>query len=163
MSDGENLKKATFGAGCFWHVEEAFCRIPGVVSTSVGYSGGTIEYPTYEQVCSDITGHAEVVEIVYDPSKVSYEELLRVFWEIHDPTTPNRQGLDIGSQYRSVIFYHDPEQESTARAVKEQLQSSKRFGDRKIYTEILPASKFYRAEEYHQKYLQKHGITHCRI
>ena len=138
--------KATFGAGCFWEVEAAFRKIEGVVSTSVGYSGGTSENPTYKDVCTGQTGHAEVVEVEYDPSRVSYEELLEVFWENHDPTSLNRQGLDVSTQYCSAIFFHTPEQEAAARASKERAQG--RF-KKPIVTEIKPASEFYRAEEYH--------------
>ena len=148
-------EKATFGAGCFWGVEAAFRRVEGVVSTAVGYSGGTLENPTYEDVCTGRTGHAEVVEVEYDPSRVSYEELLEVFWENHDPTTLNRQGPDVGTQYRSAIFFHTPEQEDAARASKEKVQS--RFKN-PIVTEITPASRFYRAEEYHQRYFEKHRL-----
>ncbi len=149
-------EKATFGAGCFWGVEAAFRRMDGVVSTAVGYSGGTLENPTYEDVCTGRTGHAEVVEVEYDPFRVSYEELLEVFWENHDPTTPNRQGLDIGTQYRSAIFFHTPEQETAARASKKKAQG--RFKN-PIVTEITPASKFHRAEEYHQRYFEKHRLA----
>jgi peptide-methionine (S)-S-oxide reductase len=156
------MKKAMFGAGCFWGVEETFRKVKGVVETAVGYSGGTMETPTYEDVCTDKTGHAEVVEIVYDPSLVSYEELLDIFWNSHNPTTPNRQGPDIGTQYRSVIFFHGAEQEATARASKERLQQSGKYG-KEIVTEIIPALKFYRAEEYHQRYLEKRGQGSCGI
>ncbi len=149
-------EKATFGAGCFWGVEAAFRRMDGVVSTAVGYSGGTLENPTYEDVRTGRTGHAEVVEAEYDPSRVSYEELLEVFWDNHDPTTPNRQGPDIGTQYRSAIFFHTPEQEAAARASKKKAQG--RFKN-PIVTEITPASEFYRAEEYHQRYFEKHRLA----
>ena len=149
-------EKATFGAGCFWGVETAFRKVEGVVDAAVGYSGGHTENPTYKDVCSSTTGHAEVVEVEYDPSKVSYEELLEVFWENHDPTTPNRQGPDIGSQYRSAIFFHTPEQEAAARASKEKAQSRSR---NPIVTEITPVSEFYRAEEYHQRYFEKHRLA----
>src|SRR5215217_7741214 len=148
--------KATFGAGCFWEVEAAFRKIEGVVSTSVGYSGGTSENPTYKDVCTGQTGHAEVVEVEYDPSRVSYEELLEVFWENHDPTSLNRQGPDVGTQYRSAIFFHTPEQEAAARASKERAQG--RF-KKPIVTEIKPASEFYRAEEYHQRYFEKNRLA----
>ncbi|HEY3131686.1 MAG TPA: peptide-methionine (S)-S-oxide reductase MsrA [Acidobacteriota bacterium] len=156
------MKKATFAAGCFWGVEAAFRQVPGVTSTSVGYTGGSLENPTYEDVCTDRTGHAEAVEVDYDPSRVSYQELLRVFWENHDPTTLNRQGPDVGTQYRSAIFFHDAEQEAAAKASKEQLEQS---GDykRPLVTEILPSPKFYRAEEYHQQYLEKRGLAQCHI
>ena len=156
------LEKATFGAGCFWGVEVAFRQVPGVVSTEVGYLGGTLENPTYKEVCSGNTGHAEVVEVTYDPARVSYEDLLNVFWTIHDPTTLNRQGPDHGTQYRSAIFYHDDRQKQTAAASKERLGASGRF-PRPIVTEITPASAFYRAEEYHQRYLEKHGLASCHI
>ena len=156
------MEKAVFGAGCFWGVEAAFREIKGVKSTEVGYAGGSLANPTYQDVCTDRTGHAEVVQVEYDPARVSYEELLNVFWENHDPTTPNRQGPDIGTQYRSVIFYHTPEQEAAARASKEKLQSSGRY-KRPIVTEIVPASEFYRAEDYHQQYLEKRGLAHCSL
>lgn len=155
------MQKATFGAGCFWGVEAAFREVKGVVSTSVGYMGGTFYNPTYEDVCTDLTGHAEVVEVVFDPSVVSYDELLNVFWRSHDPTLRNRQGPDIGTQYRSVIFYHTAEQEAAARASKEQLQQSGKY-DREIVTEIKPATQFWRAEEYHQRYFEKHGLGTCK-
>jgi len=156
------MEKATFGAGCFWGVEAAFREVRGVVSTAVGYAGGTHRNPTYQDVCSDETGHAEVVEVEYDPSKVSYEDLLRVFWENHDPTTLNRQGPDVGTQYRSVIFYHSAEQKAAAEASKAALAKSGGYR-RPIVTEIVPAPEFWRAEEYHQQYLEKRGQTHCRI
>jgi peptide-methionine (S)-S-oxide reductase len=149
-------EKATFGAGCFWGVEAAFRKVEGVVDATVGYSGGHTENPTYKDVCSSTTGHAEVVEVEYDSSKVSYEELLEVFWENHNPTTPNRQGLDVGPQYRSVIFFHTPEQEAAARASKEKAQA--RFRN-PIVTEIQPVAEFYRAEEYHQQYFQKNRLA----
>ena len=155
-------KKATFGAGCFWGVEEAFRRMEGVTKTTVGYCGGTWNNPNYEEVCMDITGHAESVQVEYDPQKVSYDQLLDKFWEIHDPTTPNRQGPDVGSQYRSVIFHHDDAQKAAALASKERLQAAGRYR-RPIATEIVPASPFYRAEEYHQHYLEKHGASHCQL
>ena len=156
------MAKALFGAGCFWGVEAAFRQVAGVLATAVGYSGGRKENPSYEDVCSGRTGHAEVVEVEYDPTKVSYDKLLDVFWENHDPTTLNRQGPDVGEQYRSAIFFLDPEQEAAARASRERLEKSGRY-KRPIVTEITPASKFYRAEEYHQRYLEKHGLAHCRI
>ena len=156
------MEKATFGAGCFWGVEAAFRQVEGVVSTTVGYMGGTLKNPTYKDVCTDRTGHAEVVEVEYDPSKVSYDELLNVFWAKHDPTTLNRQGPDIGTQYRSVIFFHSPPQEAAAKASKERLQASGKY-KRPVVTEILPAADFWRAEEYHQQYLEKRGLAHCRI
>jgi peptide-methionine (S)-S-oxide reductase len=157
-----SVRKATFGAGCFWGVEAAFGELKGVVSTSVGYMGGTLENPTYEDVCTDKTGHAEVVEVLYDPARISYEDLLDVFWKIHDPTTLNRQGPDRGTQYRSVIFYHTPEQEAAARASKERLRQSGRF-KKDIVTQIEPAGRFWRAEEYHQQYYEKTGRRSCRF
>ncbi len=150
--------KATFGAGCFWCIEPAFQKINGVLSTSVGYAGGLFKDPTYEDVCTGQTGHAEVIQVEYDPSKTSYDELLNVFWNNHDPTTLNRQGPDIGEQYRSVIFFHTSEQESVAKTSKEKLQNSGKYG-KKIVTEIIPASQFYRAEEYHQRYYAKCGLV----
>jgi peptide-methionine (S)-S-oxide reductase len=156
------MDKATFAAGCFWGVEAAFREVPGVVSTAVGYMGGTLKNPTYEDVCTDRTGHAEVVQVEYDPSKVSYDGLLKVFWEVHDPTTLNRQGPDVGTQYRSVIFFHTPEQEAAAKGSKQQLEKLRVY-KRPIVTEIIPASEFWRAEEYHQQYFEKRGVAHCRI
>jgi peptide-methionine (S)-S-oxide reductase len=153
---------ATFGAGCFWGVEAAFRQVKGVVSTAVGYMGGTLDKPTYEDVCTDRTGHAEVVQVEYDPAQVSYEELLDVFWANHNPTTMNRQGPDVGSQYRSAIFYHTPEQEAAARASKEKLQASGKH-KRPVVTEISPAATFYRGEEYHQQYLEKRGMGQCHV
>lgn len=153
-------KKASFGAGCFWGVEAAFRKVPGVVDTAVGYMGGTRKDPTYRQVCTGETGHAEVVEVTYDPAQVRYEDLLAVFWSVHDPTQLNRQGPDIGSNYRSVIFYYDADQEKAARNAKESLALSGRFGAGPIVTIIQPAAPFYRAEEYHQHYFEKHG-GHC--
>jgi peptide-methionine (S)-S-oxide reductase len=153
---------ATFGAGCFWGVEAAFRKLTGVTDTTVGYSGGHMPNPTYEQVCSDRTGHAEVVRVEYDESKISYEQLLDVFFANHDPTTLNRQGPDWGSQYRSVIFYHSEAQRAAAEAAKERLQQSGKHS-RPIVTFIEPAREFYRAEEYHQQYLQKHGRDSCHI
>jgi len=158
-----SLQKATFGAGCFWGVEAEFRQLPkGVVSTAVGYEGGTMKNPTYRDVCTDRTGHAEVVEVEYDPEKVSYEDLLKVFWANHDPTTLNRQGPDVGTQYRSVIFYHTPEQQAAALASKEKLEKSGKYR-RPIVTEIVPATTFYRAEEYHQQYLEKRGLSSCKF
>lgn len=148
---------ATFGAGCFWGVEAAFRELKGVVKTTVGFMGGTLKNPTYKDVCTDKTGHAEVVEVEYDPTQVSYAKLLDVFWSIHDPTTPDRQGPDMGSQYRSVIFYHNLEQEKAARQSKEKLEQSGKY-KRPIVTEIVPAGEFYKAEEYHQRYYEKQGI-----
>lgn len=154
--------KATFAAGCFWGVEETFRSLPGVISTQVGYSGGTTDNPTYKEVCTDRTGHAEAVEVEYDPDKVSYDDLLKVFWENHDPTTLNRQGPDTGTQYRSVIFYHSPDQQAAAKASKDDLEKSGRYR-RPIVTQIVPAVPFYRAEEYHQQYLAKRGLSHCHL
>jgi peptide-methionine (S)-S-oxide reductase len=154
------MAKATFGAGCFWGVESAFRQVPGVSEAVSGYAGGTLANPTYQDVCTDRTGHAEVVQVDYDPEKVSYEDLLRVFFEIHDPTTLNRQGPDHGKQYRSVIFYHDAQQEAAARKMIEELDRVKQF-PRKIVTQIAPAPEFYPAEEYHQRYFEKHGIHAC--
>ena len=156
------MEKATFGAGCFWGVEAAFRQIKGVKATAVGYMGGKLKDPTYQDVCTDRTGHAEVVEVEFDPAEVSYEELLRVFWDNHDPTTLNRQGPDTGTQYRSVIFYHTPEQEAAAKASKDGLTKSGRF-KRPIVTQIVPAAEFWRAEEYHQQYLEKRGLAHCHL
>lgn len=156
------MEKATFAGGCFWGVEAAFRRIKGVVSTAVGYMGGALENPTYEDVCTDKTGHAEVVHIEYDPAIVSYDELLNVFWKIHDPTQLNMQGPDTGTQYRSAIFYQSEEQRVKATASRERLQKSRKYKN-KIVTEITPASTFYRAEEYHQRYLEKHGKERCGI
>lgn len=150
--------KATFGAGCFWCVEHEFRKIKGVTSTAVGYMGGNLNNPTYEDVCSDQTGHAEVVQVEFDPSVISYDEILNVFWHCHDPTSLNRQGPDVGTQYRSVIFCHDQDQEKTAMQSKKQLQNSEKPG-KKIVTEILPAPEFYKAEEYHQQYYAKCGIV----
>jgi len=151
-------EKATFGAGCFWGVEAAFCKLKGVVSTAVGYSGGSSKNPTYKDVCSGRTGHAEVVQVEYDPSKTSYEELLNVFWGVHDPTQMNRQGPDVGTQYRSAIFFHNAEQEAAAKAAKARLEKSGRYR-KPVVTEIIPASEFYAAEEYHQRYFEKHGMS----
>jgi peptide-methionine (S)-S-oxide reductase len=156
------METATFAAGCFWGVEAAFRQVEGVVSTRVGYTGGTIANPTYEQVCSGKTGHAEAVEVEYDPSQVSYEQLLNVFWENHDPTTLNRQGPDVGAQYRSAVFFSNPEQETAARASRDKLQQSGKY-KRPIVTEITPVSEFYKAEEYHQQYFEKRGVSHCRV
>jgi peptide-methionine (S)-S-oxide reductase len=157
-----STEKATFGAGCFWGVEATFRQIAGVKDVAVGYAGGTTKNPTYEQVCSDQTGHAEVVEVTFDPASVSYETLLDVFWRNHDPTTRNRQGPDVGSQYRSVIFHHSPQQKAAAETKLAELEKSGRFR-RPIVTQIEPAPPFYRAEDYHQQYLAKHGRTHCAI
>jgi peptide-methionine (S)-S-oxide reductase len=157
-----STEKATFGAGCFWGVEEMFRNIKGVTSATSGYAGGETENPTYKDVCSHDTGHAEVVEVEFDPAQVTYEQLLDVFWNNHDPTTRNRQGPDIGSQYRSVVFYHSPDQQRAAEAKRAELDKSGRFR-RPVVTQIEPAPVFYRAEEYHQEYLRKHGRTHCAI
>jgi peptide-methionine (S)-S-oxide reductase len=154
--------KATFGAGCFWGVEAAFRQIEGVVDTAVGYAGGHQPDPTYRDVCTDRTGHAEVVQVEYDPARVSYGQLLDVFWENHDPTTLNRQGPDVGTQYRSVVFYHDEEQRAAAEESKQRLDASGRFR-RPIVTQVVPAAPFYRAEEYHQRYLEKRGLASCHI
>jgi len=153
---------ATFAAGCFWGVEEAFRHLDGVTNTTVGYAGGHTQNPTYEDVCSDKTGHAEAVQVEYDSDAVSYETLLEAFWQCHNPTMLNHQGPDIGSQYRSVIFYHSKEQEAAARASKKKLQASGRY-DKEIVTEILPVDRFYEAESYHQQYLEKRGLSHCAI
>jgi peptide-methionine (S)-S-oxide reductase len=155
-------EKATFGAGCFWGVEATFRQLKGVTNATVGYAGGTKENPTYEDVCTDRTGHAEVVQVEFDPAQVSYDELLDVFWSNHNPTTLNRQGPDAGTQYRSVIFYHSPEQEAAAEASKAKLDQNGKF-KRPIVTQIEPAPKFWRAEEYHQRYLEKHGRAHCAV
>jgi peptide-methionine (S)-S-oxide reductase len=151
---------ATFGGGCFWGVEVTFRNVPGVVDTAVGYEGGTTESPSYEDVCTDRTGHAEVVQVEYDPDEVSYEELLDTFWDVHDPTQMNRQGPDVGSQYRSVVFFHSPEQQEQALASKARIQAQ---SDRPVVTEIVPAEPFWRAEDYHQQYLVKRGLASCRI
>jgi peptide-methionine (S)-S-oxide reductase len=156
------MERATFGAGCFWGVEAVFRQVEGVVGTAVGYMGGTLTNPTYKDVCTDRTGHAEVVQVEYDPSKVLYDQLLNVFWENHDPTTLNRQGPDVGTQYRSVIFFHTPQQEAAAKVSKERLRASGKY-KRPIVTDIVPAAEFWRAEEYHQQYLEKRGLAHCRI
>ncbi len=156
------MEMATFAAGCFWGVEAAFRRVDGVTATAAGYSGGTTENPTYRDVCSGHTGHAEVVQVEFDPKRVSYETLLDVFWEVHDPTTLNRQGPDIGTQYRSAIFTHGPEQAAAARASKDRLQASGRVRG-PIVTEIAPASAFYMAEDYHQQYLEKRGAAASRL
>ena len=154
------MEKATFAAGCFWGVEAAFRKLKGVLSTTVGYSGGDTKSPTYEEVCSDRTGHAEVVLVEYNPFMISYEQLLNLFWEIHDPTQLNRQGPDVGSQYRSVIFYHTSEQMAAALVSKEKAQKKQK---KPIVTEVRPAVGFYRAEDYHQQYLEKRGISSCHL
>jgi peptide-methionine (S)-S-oxide reductase len=158
----KDFMKATFGAGCFWGVETAFRNVPGVIDTAAGYMGGTLDHPTYHDVCTDKTGHVEVVEVIFDPGKVSYEGLLDIFFGIHDPTTSDRQGVDVGSQYRSVIFYHTPEQKTAAEASKELVNRSGRLRH-PVVTEILPVQKFWRAEEYHQQYHEKHGGRGCGI
>ncbi len=156
------MEKATFAAGCFWGVEAAFLEVPGVAETAVGFMGGHTKNPTYKQVCYEDTGHAEVVHLTYDPAKVKYDQLLEIFWSNHDPTQLNRQGPDVGDQYRSAIFFHTPEQEAAARASKEWMEKSGRFR-RSIVTQIVPAAEFYRAEDYHQKYFQKRGINACHF
>ena len=153
---------ATFGAGCFWGVEAAFRNTPGVTATAVGYEGGTKDNPTYREVCTDRTGHAEVVRVAFDPSQISYDQLLNVFWENHNPTQLNRQGPDVGSQYRSAVFYHTPEQQQQAEASKAKLAASGRFRQ-PVVTEIVPAQTFYIAEDYHQQYLEKRGMASCHI
>jgi peptide-methionine (S)-S-oxide reductase len=156
------MAKATFAEGCFWGVEANFRRVVGVESVESGYTGGKVADPSYEDVCTGKTGHAEAVEIEYDPARVRYEDLLEVFWASHDPTTPNRQGPDLGTQYRSAIFFHDAEQEKAARASREKIEKSGRF-KRPIVTEIVAAGPFYKAEEYHQRYFEKHGLHGCGI
>jgi peptide-methionine (S)-S-oxide reductase len=156
------MEKATFAAGCFWGVEAEFRAVPGVTATRVGYIGGSLENPSYKDVCTDRTGHAEAVEVTYDPARVSYQDLLKIFWENHDPTTLNRQGPDVGTQYRSAIFYHSPEQEAAARASKAEREKSGAFR-RPIVTQIVPACEFWQAEDYHQQYLEKRGLAHCHI
>lgn len=155
-------EKATFGAGCFWGVEAAFRRLKGVKNATVGYAGGTLPNPTYEQVCTDRTGHAEVVQVEYDPAEISYQELLDAFFAMHDPTQLNRQGPDVGAQYRSVIFCHTPEQEQAARAARDALAHSGRY-KRPVVTQIAPAPEFWPAEEYHQRYLEKRGVAACHF
>ena len=155
-------EKATFAAGCFWGVEAAFRQVPGVLDAAVGYSGGGFPDPTYEDVCTGRTGHAESVDVEFDPARVSYDQLLDVFWENHDPTTKDRQGPDVGTQYRSAIFFHNPAQEKAALQSKSRLEASGRYR-RPIVTEITPAQQFWRAEDYHQRYLEKRGLAHCKI
>ncbi len=154
------MERATFAAGCFWGVEAAFRRVPGVTATQVGYTGGVTQSPTYEEVCTGRTGHAEAVEATFDPARVSYEELLGVFWSAHDPTTKDRQGWDIGTQYRSAIFFRSPEQEAAALAAKDAVQATLRW-PKKVVTEVVPAGDFYPAEEYHQRYFEKMGRAAC--
>jgi len=156
------MEKATFGAGCFWGVEATFRQLPGVEATAVGYMGGTLDHPTYQDVCTDRTGHAEVVQVTYEPARVSYDDLLKVFWENHDPTTLNRQGPDWGTQYRSVVFFHSPEQAAAAKASKERLDKAGAY-KRPIVTAIVPATEFWMAEDYHQQYLEKRGLASCHI
>lgn len=157
-----NTQLATFGAGCFWGVEETFRKVDGVVDTVVGYMGGTKDQPTYEDVCTDRTGHAEVVQVIYDPSRVSYTNLLEIFWANHNPTTLNQQGPDRGTQYRSVIFFHSNDQKREAEESKAHLESSGKWKN-PIVTEIVPAASFWRAEEYHQRYLEKQGLDVCHV
>ncbi len=154
------MEKATFGAGCFWGVEARFQQLPGVLETAVGYEGGNLDNPTYKDVCTDRTGHAEVVELKFDPARVSYQRLLDLFFEVHDPTQLNRQGPDWGAQYRSVIFFHSPQQEEAAHAAIARLTVQKTFR-KPIVTQVVPAQTFWRAEEYHQKYLEKRGAVAC--
>lgn len=161
FADERKLETATFGAGCFWKPQALMSQLPGVVSTAVGYMGGTLKNPTYAQVCTDKTGHAEVVQVRFDPATISYEKLLEAFWAMHDPTQLNRQGPDRGTQYRSVIFFHSPEQQSAAQASLKKQQKSGRWADKRIVTEIVPASDFWLAEDYHQQYLMKRGRTSC--
>ena len=156
------MEKATFGAGCFWGVEAAFRKINGVLNTTVGYMGGNLENPTYEEVCTDKTGHVEVVQVNYDPSKVTYEELLEIFWNVHNPTQLNRQGPDIGTQYKSVIFYHNNQQKKIAENSKQKLENSSKYKN-PIVTEITEVKKFYHAEEYHQQYIEKKGASSCHL
>ena len=158
--EAETLEKATFGAGCFWGVEATFRRLAGVQETAVGYEGGAMANPTYKDVCTDRTGHAEVVEVAFDPKVISYRDLLEVFWDNHNPTTLNRQGPDVGAQYRSAVFYHSPSQKTDAEASRTAAQAHL---SKPIVTEIVPAKEFWRAEEYHQQYLEKRGLSHCHI
>ena len=158
-----SIEKATFGAGCFWGVEANFAALPGVTATAVGYEGGALERPTYHDVCTDSTGHAEVVEIDFDPDKIGYEQLLDAFFALHDPTTLNRQGPDWGTQYRSAIFFHSAKQEAQARAKIEALTAEGRYKPKRIVTQVVPAETFWRAEEYHQRYLEKRGQGSCHI
>jgi peptide-methionine (S)-S-oxide reductase len=162
MTEGTAGVEATFGAGCFWGIEAAFRQVPGVLATAVGYMGGTRDEPTYRQVCTGRTGHAEVVQVTYDPQRLSYDDVLAVFWDNHDPTTMNRQGPDVGIQYRSAVYFHGEAQESAARASIEEIEASGRFR-RPIVTEVTPASTFWPAEDYHQQYLEKRGLSTCRI
>ncbi|MFA5312235.1 MAG: peptide-methionine (S)-S-oxide reductase MsrA [Methanomassiliicoccales archaeon] len=157
----EHLKKAAFAAGCFWGVESAFRDIAGVINAQVGYMGGNVDDPDYNLVCTNKTGHAETIEVTYHPKLVSYDDLLEAFWNMHDPTQLNRQGVDVGTQYRSAIFYYDEEQRTLATRAKEKLQASGKY-KKPVVTEIVLASKFWRAEEYHQRYNEKHGLSSCR-
>jgi peptide-methionine (S)-S-oxide reductase len=161
--NGMSIEKATFGAGCFWGVEAKFAAMPGVTATAVGYEGGKLNDPSYKAVCTDETGHAEVVELDFDNEKISFEQLLDAFFELHDPTTMNRQGPDWGTQYRSVVFFHSPEQEQQAKAKIDELTNDGRYKPRRIVTQVVPAETFWRAEEYHQRYLEKRGQTSCHI
>ena len=156
------MEKATFGAGCFWGVEATFRQIKGVKATAVGYMGGKLDHPTYKDVCTDRTGHAEAVEVEFDPAKIRYADLLKVFWENHDPTQVNRQGPDWGTQYRTAIFFHSPEQQAQALASKDELEKSRRYS-KPIATQIVPAITFYPAEDYHQQYLEKRGLASCHV
>jgi len=156
------MEKATFAAGCFWGVEATFRQLPGVTATRVGYTGGHSNNPTYKDVCTNSTGHAEAVEVAFDPAKISYDQLLDVFWENHDPTQLNRQGPDWGTQYRSAIFFHSPEQEAAAKASKQKLEQAHRFS-KPVVTQIVPAETFFEAEDYHQQYLEKRGLATCHI
>jgi len=160
MAEKGNLQEATFAAGCFWHVEDAFMHLQGVEMTEVGFMGGHKDHPTYNQVCTHLTGHAEVVHLWFDPKRISYEQLVEFFWTMHDPTQHNRQGPDVGSQYRSAIFYYGEEQRNIAQASKDRLSASGKFR-KTVATEVTPASTFWKAEEYHQKYFQKNGLSHC--
>jgi peptide-methionine (S)-S-oxide reductase len=160
VQEAETVEKATFGAGCFWQVEAVFRNTHGVCATAVGYEGGSLESPSYEDVCTDRTGHAEVIELDFDPERVSYDQLLDVFWELHDPTQRNRQGPDVGTQYRSAILFHSPEQEQAAIASKQRVQARL---SKPVVTDVTPATTFYRAEEHHQRYLEKRGLATCSI
>lgn len=162
MTAGEKSQLATFGAGCFWGVEEAFHHVDGVLKTEVGFSGGSVANPTYKQVCSGDTGHAEVVQVTYDPATVNYERLLEIYWDTHDPTQVDRQGPDVGHQYRTVIYYHTPEQQAAAERSLNLLKESNKYSD-PVATAIEEASPFYKAEEYHQQYLHKRGLSTCGI
>ena len=155
-----NIEKADFGGGCFWGVEELFRTTPGVLKTTVGYEGGNVDNPTYDQVCSHTTGHAETVQIEFDPSKVSYDELLDIFFENHDPTQLNRQGLDVGDSYRSVVFYHNDTQKNKAQAKIKELSKKGKYSD-PVITQVAPAKTFWHAEDYHQQYLRKRNLKVC--